>query len=164
MSTDISAEKLAEARRRIMKKLIRLLILKILSNKESHGYAIIKELEKLLGYRVSSGVVYPHLKKLVKEGIVDVVEIYRGSKKIKVYSLTEKGRNYVETRRKEIEEAYEIARKLRKFFSIGGRELVEVLKRLFENIDKLSEEDLAMIRDILKQTSEKIENIIKKYE
>jgi len=163
VSTDISAEKLAEARRHIMKRLLRLLILKVLSTKEVHGYAIIKELERMLGYRVSSGVVYPHLKKLVKEGIVDVVEVYRGSKKIKVYKLTDKGRQYIESREKEIEEACSIARKLRKFFNIGGRELVNVLKRLFENIDKLSEDDLAKIRDILRETSREIERIVGKY-
>lgn len=164
MSTDISAEKLAEARRHIMKRLIRLLIIKILSSREAHGYAIIKELEKLLGYRVSSGVVYPHLKRLLREGIIDALEVYRGNKKIKIYRLTEKGRQYVETHMKDIEEAYQVARRLRKFFNIGGRELVQVLKKLFENIDKLSEEDLMKIRDILKETSKEIENIIRNYE
>ncbi|NPA99775.1 MAG: PadR family transcriptional regulator [Crenarchaeota archaeon] len=164
MSTDISAEKLAEARRHIMKRLIRLLILKILSNREAHGYAIIKELEKLLGYRVSSGVVYPHLKRLVREEIIEAIEIYRGNKKIKIYRLTERGRRYVEDHIKDIEEAYQIARRLRKFFNIGGRELVQVLKKLFENIEKLSEEDLSKIRDILRETSRQIENIVRKYE
>jgi len=46
MSLDISIERTGTLCKRVMRGLIRNLILKILQEKEAHGYAIIKELEK----------------------------------------------------------------------------------------------------------------------
>ena len=161
MSLDISIERTGTLCKRVMRGLIRNLILKILQEKEAHGYAIIKELEKIIGYRVSSGVIYPHLKKLVKEGLVEVSEI--GERKLKVYKITKKGLEYIENHREEIEECMKVASKISKFLKIGGIELVRSIRYLVSNIDKLDDNDLAKIREILNETSRRINEIVDKY-
>lgn len=71
---------------------LRLIVMKTLSNRKLSGYDLIKQIEKDTGtWKPSFGSIYPLLKKLLKEKLVEV-EI-QGRKKL--YFLTKEGKNYL---------------------------------------------------------------------
>jgi len=73
---------------------LRLVILKLIAEKPSYGYELIKAIEERLsgGYAPSPGVVYPTLTLLEEEGLA-TVSATDGSKKL--YAATEQGREYL---------------------------------------------------------------------
>jgi len=70
---------------------LQLVILKLLSERPSYGYELIKAIEERLagGYAPSPGVVYPTLTLLEERGLAEVVNT-EGNRK--VYGITEPGR------------------------------------------------------------------------
>ncbi|BAA30010.1 122aa long hypothetical protein [Pyrococcus horikoshii OT3] len=96
------------------------------------------ELEKTFGIKVSPGAIYPILSSLRKSGLIEVAR--EGKREKKLYRITEKGEEYLKKHEDEVEEALEIANKLKEFSELGGREVAQVLREVIENIDKLSEE------------------------
>lgn len=72
----------------------RLSILMELYEKPKHGYALIEALEERLGKHVSPSLIYPFLKTLEENGLVESHEEPIGSKQRKVYKLTNKGRTF----------------------------------------------------------------------
>jgi len=79
-------DKMSSEVRRIFLKLI---VLKIIKDRPTHGYDIIKTVEARSGGRwaPSAGSVYPILESLEKNGIIRSEEIERR----KIYSITPKG-------------------------------------------------------------------------
>jgi DNA-binding PadR family transcriptional regulator len=73
---------------------MRLVILRLIKEKPSHGYEVIKALEERMGgcYTPSAGTVYPTLQLLEDQGYVRIVE--EGGKK--VYHITPEGEQYLE--------------------------------------------------------------------
>ena len=73
---------------------LRLLILKMIADKPSHGYEIIRDIEERFAetYSPSPGVVYPTLTMLEEQGFARV-ESTDGSKKL--YGATDEGRRYL---------------------------------------------------------------------
>lgn len=67
------------------------IMLWLLSLKPRHGYGLIKELRRLTGRRLKPSVVYPFLHWLEKEGFALGEWMEKGKRKVKYYSLTEKG-------------------------------------------------------------------------
>ena len=57
------------------------------------GYRITKEMRRLTGRSFSSGVVYPLLYELEERGLITGEWVQRGRRRIKHYSITEKGSN-----------------------------------------------------------------------
>lgn len=77
---------------------VRLVILKLISEKPSHGYEIIKAIEDRLGgaYAPSPGVVYPALTLLEEQGMIRV-ESTDGPRKL--YAITPDGETLLERNR-----------------------------------------------------------------
>ncbi|MGH6935032.1 MAG: PadR family transcriptional regulator, partial [Methylocella sp.] len=77
---------------------IRLVILKLISEKPSHGYEIIKATEDRLGgaYSPSPGIVYPALTLLYEQGLIRV-ESTDGPRKL--YAITPEGETVLERNR-----------------------------------------------------------------
>ena len=84
---------------------IKLVLLKLLSEQPSHGYQLIKTMEKRLagGYTPSAGVIYPILTMLEEEGLAS--SSLENTKK--VYSLTPEGLEYLQTNQKRVEQLFE---------------------------------------------------------
>ncbi len=86
---------MAEAERDLIRSTVagfsRAIILWLLHEKPMSGYALVKELERLMGQHLSSGIVYPLLYELEKEGYIVGEWSHRGRRRIKHYTLTEKG-------------------------------------------------------------------------
>ena len=69
----------------------RSIILWLVSQKPMSGYAIVKEMKRLTGQRFHSGVIYPLLYDLEENGMIAGKWTERGRRRIKRYSVTEKG-------------------------------------------------------------------------
>ena len=82
-----------------MKAMLKIFVLKQLMEKEMSGYDVMKRCEETLGYKPSPGTIYPLLKSMERNGIV---EGRRDGRRI-VYKLSPKGRKFM----KEIMEAKE---------------------------------------------------------
>ena len=84
---------------------VRLIILKLIGEKPSHGYEIIKAIEDRLGgaYSPSPGIVYPALTLLEKQGLIRV-ETTDGPRKL--YGITPEGVTELERNRAMAEEIF----------------------------------------------------------
>ena len=85
---------------------LRYVILKLISEKPSHGYELIKEIEDRLGgaYSPSPGVVYPTLTLLEELGYVAVAQS-EGAKK--AYAVTPEGLAALETNKAQVEAIFQ---------------------------------------------------------
>lgn len=84
---------------------VKLVILRLLKDKPSYGYQLIKTMEQRLagGYTPSAGVIYPTLTMLEEEGLATSSTV---SNK-KVYSLTPEGVEYLEANNERVGELFE---------------------------------------------------------
>ncbi|MGB8898579.1 MAG: PadR family transcriptional regulator, partial [Methylocella sp.] len=84
---------------------VRLIILKLISEKPSHGYEIIKAIEDRLGgaYSPSPGIVYPALTLLEEQGLIRV-ETTDGPRKLS--AITPEGETELERNRAMAEEIF----------------------------------------------------------
>lgn len=73
--------------------ILQMQILWILSRKSSHGYNMMKDLNKIKSSKVTQGTLYPTLNKLVNHGLV---KREKNGRKI-VYHITDKGKNTMKT-------------------------------------------------------------------
>ena len=93
-------EKVAEAWGAEMRRgHTKLAILTLLSKATLTGYDIMKEFsDKTLGlWKLTSGGVYPILRELEKKGYITGVWDARGSRKRKIYEITEEGKQLLKT-------------------------------------------------------------------
>ena len=68
---------------------LKLIVLKILNEKDFTGYGLIKEIENKTGFwKPSPGSMYPLMNDLLKKGLVT----YKKNKNKKIYSITNKGK------------------------------------------------------------------------
>jgi DNA-binding PadR family transcriptional regulator len=72
----------------------RFYILMIIFEKPRHGYEIITEFNNRVGRKISAGLVYPFLQKLEDNNIIEFTTEMIGMKERKIYSLTEKGKEF----------------------------------------------------------------------
>lgn len=84
---------------------IRLVILKLLEEKPSYGYQLMKTMEERLagGYTPSAGVIYPTLTMLEEAGLIAAVTS-EGNKK--VYSVTAQGVEFLESNKERLGELF----------------------------------------------------------
>lgn len=86
---------MAETERDLVRATIRgfsrAVILWLVSKKPISGYKIVKEMEILTGQNLHSGVIYPLLYELEKDGFITGEWTQKGRRRIKYYSITEKG-------------------------------------------------------------------------
>ena len=61
------------------------------------GYKIIKKSEQLFGIKLRHGKLYPLLNSLNDEGFLASQKTTKGGRTLKVYKITTKGKQFVET-------------------------------------------------------------------
>ncbi|PLV60066.1 PadR family transcriptional regulator [Thermotoga sp. KOL6] len=136
---------------------LKLIVLHILSKRPSHGYSIMKEISQMLGSEPPSpGALYPVLASLRRQKLI----LLRSEGKKKIYSLTEKGREFLEKHSDEYKEALELAKKLREFSEIGGKELKDVAKLIFENLSSLNSSQKEKLQNALRELKKTVQRII----
>jgi len=69
----------------------RLIILWLIDQKPMSGYRIVKEMKRLTGQNIHSGIVYPLLYELEENGLIAGEWSQKGRRRIKRYTITEKG-------------------------------------------------------------------------
>lgn len=85
--------------------LMPVLVLKMLSKNQMHGYQIEENLSNVLKRSIPEGFIYGLLKRLETKGLVTYKwETPSSGPARKVYNLTEEGRTYLEERIKLIED------------------------------------------------------------
>ncbi len=146
-------------------------MLRAVSEEKATGYKIMKRCEEVLGYKPSTGSIYPLLKRMEKEGIIKGKKNGRGI----TYSITEKGKKVLEGGEKLRKDIYQ---KLNYYASsvaetFGDSELKNLLKKeghfkdhgKFPMIFKIRAKaieldrtgvDSRKIRDVLNQTYRKL--------
>ena len=86
---------MAEAERDLIRATVRgfsrAVILWLISQKPMSGYKIVKEMKRLTGQNFHAGVVYPLLYELEGRGFIVGEWTQRGRRRIKHYSITNKG-------------------------------------------------------------------------
>ncbi len=157
MSIDISRKPRGWAE---VKGFIKLLILKILEEQPLHGYGIMKKLEELMGFKPSSGVIYPLLRSLLMSGLVRVAQESTSGRKTKIYELTDKGRQFLKENNQKVVEALRFAQSLKKFKEVGGQELGEIIRLLIRRILELSEDKLREVSVAIREFCTKIRSIL----
>ena len=75
------------------------IILWLLSLKPRYGYELIKEFKSLTGRKLKPGIVYPFLQWLERDGFAVSRQIMKGKRRLKCYSLTEKGQELLKNLR-----------------------------------------------------------------
>ncbi len=118
---------------------LKLLILKMLTETPMHGYRLMSELEKVYGIpHPSPGTVYPILSSLRRRGLIEPVG--EGKREKRIYRATEAGKRYLEEHSDELEEVLELSKRFKEFARLGGREMTEVLREVFNSITELDDE------------------------
>lgn len=86
---------------------LRLVVLKLLEEKPSHGYELIKEIEERFkgAYSPSPGVVYPTLSWLEDEGFITVTPGEDGRKQAQI---TDAGRAFLAERTEEVDRLFDL--------------------------------------------------------
>jgi len=140
-----------------VKGALKLIVLDLL-REPNHGYGIMAEMEELYGIKLSAGTVYPILASLKRSGLIEVIET--GDRERKTYRITEKGLEYLEKHRDELEETKRKLRAYKTFLELGGDELKEAFKELFRRINDLSDEQREEVRRTFRDCARRIKLIL----
>jgi len=82
--------------------LTKLYVLFILFKGPAHGYDIMKEFKAATGKVLSPGQIYPLLVAMQRKGFVEVSVKVEGKRQRKIYSLTDKGKDFANNLRAKI--------------------------------------------------------------
>lgn len=118
--------------------------LDLISKEPMHGYGILKHLEEEFGIKLSPGLLYPVLRKMVDMGLATASETSIDGKRAIIYEITPMGREFLEQRRSALE-VFE--RKALRIKQCRLHELATRLRFFFVNIDKIREKDLLKLRE-----------------
>ena len=140
---------------------LRLVLLKLIADKPSHGYELIKAIEERFNgaYSPSPGVIYPTLSWLEDEGFATVAT---GDDGRKSYTITETGRAFLAEKADNVDQLFEMMD--------GGREhgdyapLMRAMHNLkaavkLRGMKPLAKAEIEAIVDLLDDTAKKIERL-----
>uniref|UniRef100_A0A7C2BKY6 PadR family transcriptional regulator n=1 Tax=Thermosphaera aggregans TaxID=54254 RepID=A0A7C2BKY6_9CREN len=146
-----------------LKKYLRLKILEMLSTGDKHGYALAKEIFNTIGLKPNTSLLYPLLRILEKEGLISSREETQGSRVKKVYSITDKGLEYLEMNKPGINEIRLFERRMKELKELGIPDLLITLKNIYENLDKLGEKERRFLKDLVYSFRLQLRNLIGEY-
>ncbi len=137
------------------RKRMLLIILDIIGEGDIHGYGIGEKIERLYGIKKpGSGIIYPVLSILARNGMVKIVK--HGERDKKVYRITDKGKRFLEDNADDLREAKRMLRNLGEFYRIGGKELMETIYEFARSIDTINRETRERIGEYLREVTRKI--------
>jgi DNA-binding PadR family transcriptional regulator len=88
----------------MIRSLLHVYILRLIQTQPKWGYRIKKDVETKFGVKLRHGTLYPLLNTLERDGFVTSQEQQQGRRTRKVYAITEKGNEYLETYRSMLKE------------------------------------------------------------
>ncbi len=136
---------------------VKVLILSKLSEEPKLAYEIYTSLKEE-GFPIAISTLYTVLKELEKDGLAKVIEDSTNKK----YIITEKGKEFLnKPENLAILRRYEEnINRLRIFEKVGLVELLKTLKELFYSVDRLNEEKLERLAELIKGTDREIRTIM----
>ena len=140
-----------------LKVRLKFMVLTLLAVKPSHGYELSKEIEEVtLGsVKAGPGSLYPVLRELSEEGLIEEEVEVEGGRLRKVYRLTEKGWSELA---RAIEAAYTISNSINEILALAKRKLEEkghracVPRDILYYLGRL-EERIRRIREVLEENA-----------
>jgi len=84
---------------RITRNLLDIQILRLIATQPMWGYKIKKQAETAFGVKLRHGALYPLLNSLEQQSFLTSLRQMQGGRARKVYSITQKGKEYLETYR-----------------------------------------------------------------
>ena len=139
---------------------LELIILDMLRETPMHGYAIMKKLEELAGYKPSPGLIYPVLKSLLEKGFVEVRIKKRGERIMKEYAITSEGVEYLERKNDKLVEFKNTINALREFRDLVPVEITDFMDELVQKLPSLSREDKERLREVFREFVAKAKEIL----
>ncbi|MGA2523873.1 MAG: PadR family transcriptional regulator [Candidatus Bathyarchaeia archaeon] len=88
----------------IIRNLLEIELLRILQTQPTWGYHIKKQVEEQFNIKLRHGALYPALKALETRGFLESKTQQKSGRARKVYSVTQEGKNYLQTYRNLIKE------------------------------------------------------------
>jgi len=82
---------------RVTRNLLDIQILRLIQIQPMWGYKIKKQVEELFGVKLRHGALYPLLNNLERKGFLTSQKQQQGGRTRKVYTITRKGKQYLET-------------------------------------------------------------------
>jgi len=142
---------------RIKRGALRSLVLSCLSEKQMYVYEIIKTIQSKTGgfYKPSPGSIYPVLKSLIKEGLV---ESYEENGK-KYYKLTEKGEIEYSKIKKERENLFSESSPIKKNIIDV---LFEIGYLMYVNKEAIDDQKIQQISEILQNCKKELIDLFEK--
>ena len=158
--------------------LLKFLVLNMINEKPMSGVEIVEEIEKQTGsWKPSSGSIYPLLSLLHQKGFTK--ELPDDEIGIKRYSFTDEGKKFFEKQKlfgreflKKIEflvpmlVGFDLKDDDKRFH--GSKEYAKNLMKSFfflrKNVDKLSDDDVEELIEVMKDSSIRLEKIIRRLE
>lgn len=144
----------------IDKGVAKVFVLKILMDGPVHGYEIMKRIKEVTGFTPSPGHIYALLRRLEKEGLVDVSVSYIGGRKVKIYRLSDRGRKFLEDRKDLLMVAKVYVERFRKAKEVELHKLFESIRTIFESLDRISSDKVEAVRDAIEGFTKRINEII----
>jgi DNA-binding PadR family transcriptional regulator len=139
---------------------LRLVLLKLISEKPSHGYELIKDIEERFkgGYSPSPGVIYPTLSWLEDEGYITIATGEDGRKQA---SITDTGRAFLAEKAEDVERLFDRMNDERSGFS-DYAPLFRAMQNLKSAIKTrglrpLSKTEIEAVVDMIDDLAKKIE-------
>jgi PadR family transcriptional regulator PadR len=110
--TRLEREKLAETFikeivRRVTKNLLDIQMLRLIQTQPMWGYKIKKQVEAKFGVKLRHGALYPLLNALEQKGFLTGEKQQHGGRTRKVYTITRKGKQYIEAYNSTLKEQLE---------------------------------------------------------
>lgn len=140
---------------------LKLIVLHTLSEGPLHAYGLSRRIEELTGFKPSSGSLYPILKLLVRKGLVTVEEAERDGKRIRVYRLSERGRELLLSHSAEVEKAIKFASAVRRLNELGLPRVFRLVEAMVENIDRLSDEQTSRLAEAISEFESRVLGILR---
>lgn len=145
---------------------LQLVILKLLAERPSYGYELIKAIEERLagGYAPSPGVIYPTLTMLEERGFAEVVGS-EGNRK--VYGITDAGRAELEANKARIDAIFErLEHSGRRFgrerspeIMVAFRNLGEAIRARMLRAEHLTPEQISRIAQAINDAARAIDGV-----
>jgi DNA-binding PadR family transcriptional regulator len=82
---------------RITRNLLDIQLLRLIDTEPMWGYKIKKQAETIFGVKLRHGALYPLLNSLEQKDFLTSLRQMQGGRARKVYSITQKGKQYLET-------------------------------------------------------------------
>ncbi|QOJ79053.1 PadR family transcriptional regulator [Infirmifilum lucidum] len=140
---------------------MKLLTLHMLSEGPNHAYGVMRRLGEVMGFMPSSGAFFPVLKSLVRNGLVEVEEVERDGRRVKVYRLSEGGRAVLESHRRQVEDALRLARSFKRFSESGLSRVFRVVEDIIESMGGLSDRQVEELRKAILDFEYRVLEIIR---